>query len=75
MKDYTRIMTNEKKYLVIATITGMYEKLPAEKFIRIHRSYIVNTDKISAEKGNKVLINGYELVIGKMYKNVLSKML
>jgi two-component system LytT family response regulator len=74
MKDYTRIVTQEKKYLVLGTLTGMHEKLPAEKFVRIHRSYIVNRDRLNAVKGNKIHINAYELPVGKLYKHVLSSM-
>lgn len=73
MKDYVSIVTAAKKYLVLATISSMQEKLPPEKFARIHRSYIVNTDKIQAWKGNKILINNYEIPVGKLYKNVLSR--
>jgi DNA-binding LytR/AlgR family response regulator len=75
MKDYTRIVTNDKKYLVLGTLTGMHEQLPAEKFTRIHRSYIVNRDKINAVKGHKIYINEYELPVGKLYKTVMSSML
>jgi DNA-binding LytR/AlgR family response regulator len=73
MKDYVNIVTPAKKYLVLGTISGMQEKLPAEKFARIHRSYIVNTEKINAWKGNKVLMGSFELPVGKLYKNVLSR--
>ena len=75
MKDYTRIVTHDKKYLVLGTLTGMHEKLPAEKFLRIHRSFILNKDQISAVKGNKILIGTFELPVGKLYKNVLNSLL
>jgi DNA-binding LytR/AlgR family response regulator len=75
MKDYTRIATDDKKYLVLGTITGMQEKLPSEKFVRIHRSYIVNKEKIHAVQGNKIHLSNYELPVGKLYKNVLSNLL
>jgi DNA-binding LytR/AlgR family response regulator len=73
MKDYVAIITPAKKYLVLGTISSMQEKLPADKFARIHRSYIVNTDKITAWKGNKILIDNHELPVGKLYKNILSR--
>jgi two-component system LytT family response regulator len=73
MKDYIAIVTPAKKYLVLGTISSMQDKLPPEKFARIHRSYIVNTGKIQAWKGNKILIDNYELPVGKLYKNVLSR--
>lgn len=72
MKDYTKMVTATKQFLVLETITSMQQKLPVEKFLRIHRSYIVNVDKISASKGNKVYAGTHELPVGKMYKNVLT---
>jgi DNA-binding LytR/AlgR family response regulator len=53
----------------------MHEQLPAEKFVRIHRSYIINREKISAVKGHKIYINEHELPVGKLYKVVLSSIL
>jgi DNA-binding LytR/AlgR family response regulator len=75
MKDYTRIVTKDKKYLVLGTLSGMHKQLPAEKFVRIHRSYVVNRDKINAVKGHKVYTKEYELPVGKLYKTVLNSML
>jgi DNA-binding LytR/AlgR family response regulator len=69
MKDYTKIVTPSGQYLILSTLTNMYDKLPAKKFARIHRSYIANRDKISAIKGNKIYISSKELPIGKLYKN------
>jgi DNA-binding LytR/AlgR family response regulator len=71
MKDYTKIVTQGEQYLILSTLTNMYDKLPAEKFARIHRSYIANRDKISKIKGNKISISSHELPIGKLYKNEL----
>jgi len=75
MKDYTRIVTKEKHYLVLTTLSDMLEKLPPGKFARIHRSYAVHTDKITAVKGNKVLLEASELPVGKLYRHVLKGML
>ncbi|MEP7280156.1 MAG: LytTR family DNA-binding domain-containing protein [Bacteroidota bacterium] len=74
MKDYTAFVTATRKYLVLATLVSMQEKLAAGKFTRIHRSYIVNTSRIDAWKGNKVSIGIHELPVGKLYKNVLNEM-
>ncbi|MBS1946307.1 MAG: response regulator transcription factor [Bacteroidetes bacterium] len=73
MKDYTKIITEKKNYLVLETITGMHNKLPNEKFIRVHRSYVVNKEKIEIAKPNAIKIGSHELPIGKMYKSVLAK--
>jgi DNA-binding LytR/AlgR family response regulator len=71
MKDYTKIVTGKANHLVLSTLAGLHMRLPVEKFIRIHRSYIVNIDKLDAIKGNKVYVDGHELPLGKLYKNVL----
>jgi len=75
MKDYTRIIVPGKQYLVLATLSSMQEQLPAGRFIRIHRSYIVNPDKITGIGGNKVSLPGHELPVGKIYKHAISGIL
>jgi DNA-binding LytR/AlgR family response regulator/signal transduction histidine kinase len=75
MKDYTRIVTADKHYLVLTTLSDMQERLPAEKFVRIHRSYIVHTDKVTAMKSNKVFVAAGELPVGKLYKHALKGLL
>ncbi|MBS1933813.1 MAG: response regulator transcription factor [Bacteroidetes bacterium] len=71
MKDYTRITTATKQYLVLTTFHAMLERLPAETFVRIHRSYAVNKNKVDAVQKNKIQIRSYELPVGKMYKHAL----
>lgn len=71
MKDYTRVIIAGKQYLVLATLSNMQEQLPPQKFVRIHRSYIVNVDKIASVKGNRIFLPDYELPVGKLYKNAL----
>ncbi|HEY5393686.1 MAG TPA: LytTR family DNA-binding domain-containing protein, partial [Hanamia sp.] len=71
MRDYTRITTVEKQYLVLTTLSGIIEKLPTDIFIRIHRSYVVNKQNIDSVLKNKIIIKGNELPIGKLYKSSL----
>lgn len=72
MKDYTRITTLDKQFLMLSTLNGIIEKLPAEKFVRIHRSYVVNKNRVEALQKNKVIVQSYELPIGKLFKHELS---
>ena len=72
MRDYTRITTVTKQYLVLTTLNGIIEKLPSDIFVRIHRSYVVNRNKIDAIQKNKINIQSQELPIGKLYKHALS---
>ncbi len=46
--------------------------MTAEKFVRIHRSYIVNLDKITEVRGNKIYIGTIELPLGKSFKDSLN---
>ena len=71
MKDYTRIVLNDKQYLVLTTLSEMQERLPPRKFVRIHRSYIVHLDKVTAVTPRTVLVPTHELPIGKLYKHAL----
>lgn len=71
MKDYTRIKTLSGQYLVLTTLTGILDKLPADLFIRIHRSYVVNRLRVDAVEKNKISIQSQILPVGKLYKNAL----
>ena len=71
MKDYTKIVTSTAQYLVLGTFSSMHDQLPPDKFTRIHRSYIVNRNKIESTNGNKVLISNHQLPVGKSYKYAL----
>jgi two-component system, LytTR family, response regulator len=71
MKDYTKIVTSTAHYLVLGTFSHMQEQLPSDKFTRIHRSYIVNRNKIDSAVGNKLFISTYQLPVGKSYKFAL----
>jgi DNA-binding LytR/AlgR family response regulator len=74
MKDYTKIITHASQYLVLGTFSNMLALLPKDKFTRIHRSYIVNREKIDAAVANKLFISNYEIPVGKSYKYALEGM-
>jgi DNA-binding LytR/AlgR family response regulator/signal transduction histidine kinase len=76
MKDYTRVVMKDRQYLVLTTLSDLLEKLPPDKFVRIHRSYAVARDKVMGVMGNKVNMAGEaELPVGKLYRYVLKGML
>lgn len=41
MQDYTRVVTTVKPYMTLSSLSFFLEQLPAERFLRIHRSYAV----------------------------------
>lgn len=75
MKDYVTFHTDKKKIITKSTMSELEEKLPAERFVRIHRSYIVAIQKIDAFTSTSVEIGKKELTIGRNYKNGVMKVL
>lgn len=75
--DYVKIwISPEKRVVTLQTMRNMEAGLPSEKFIRVHRSYIVSIDKITAIQNTTVIISGsIEIPIGKNYKDSVSQLL
>lgn len=69
LEDYIRIhLTNAKPVMTLMTMKKVLEKLPASKFSRIHRSYIVATAKVKSILNRKAtLISSTELPISDSY--------
>ncbi len=65
LKEYVKIVTNNKSVITYHTLSGLEEKLPAGKFYRIHRSYIVNIKAISSIEGFTIKIDKHELPISR----------
>ncbi len=75
LKDYIRVKTTHKTVTSYQRISYMEEKLPEEKFIRIHRSFIVAKDKVEAFSPPAVELEGISLPIGRNYRNEVIKAL
>ena len=54
--DYINIKTESKDFLVHTTLKKILDKLPEDKFLQIHRSYVINFNKIIDIEDNSVLI-------------------
>jgi len=74
IKDYVRIHTKENSTMTKFKISEFEKKLP-NTFLRIHRSFIVNTHQITAYTAHDVEIGNKEIPIGGSYKNVVGKRL
>ena len=73
--DYITINTVSKNYTVYSTLKGIENKLPKDDFIRIHRSFIVRQDKITAIDDYLVMIDKKSIPVSKSYKEELMKRL
>lgn len=72
MEDYIKIhITNEKTVLTLMPLKKVLEKLPADKFQRIHRSYIVPVNKIRSIQNRKVKLTDVELPVSDTYQDVI----
>ena len=71
IKDYVRIHTANDTIVTKDKISSFVEKLPSY-FLRVHRSYIINTRKIaSLTSKDVVLLGGMEIPIGSSYKEII----
>jgi len=69
--DYVNIFTNEKRLTVHITLKGMEEKLPQDKFYRLHRSYLTSLHHIDNIEEGTAYIGKHPLPIGEQYKKEL----
>jgi DNA-binding LytR/AlgR family response regulator len=67
LKDYLKITTLNKRYIIHQTLSSFTEQLPEDKFIRIHRSYTIAIDKVDVIEGNSVEIAGVRYPFGRTY--------
>lgn len=75
IKDYIKIVREGNAPLLVKqSITATEELLPPHLFLRIHRSYIVSVQKITAFTNNDVEIQRVEIPIGRIYKPQLQKL-
>lgn len=63
--EYIRITTADQKVVTLYSLTKLAEWLPPHNFIRIHRSYIINLDKVNFIQNNVVSLGPYQLPISK----------
>jgi DNA-binding LytR/AlgR family response regulator len=75
MRDYVRVKTLHRQVVTYQKISYLEQKLPQNKFIRIHRSFIVSVDKVSSFSPSGVRIKNLDIPIGRNYKNVALKQL
>jgi DNA-binding LytR/AlgR family response regulator len=58
MENYVSIVTGQGKTLTLMTMKSLEELLPAGRFLRVHKTYIIALDKVQAIQGNEVQIGG-----------------
>jgi two-component system, LytTR family, response regulator LytT len=71
MSEYIKIhLTDSRPVMTLLSMKGIEEQLPPEKFMRVHRSYIVNLSKISVIERSRIIFDGKVYIpVSEQYKN------
>lgn len=75
LKDYVRIVTPTGKILTKETLAHFEQTLPAAQFLRVHRSFLVAKDKITARSADGLEIGKTCIPVGRFYKLAVEKAL
>ncbi len=70
LRDYVAIHTKERKYLTLQSMKS-FESILSKNFTRVHKSYIINTNKITSISKNLVVIDTKQIPIGAVYSQNL----
>lgn len=74
-RNYCRIFSSSKEYLVVMTLREMDNKLPSKHFLRVHRSYIINISQVKEVATSHLVIERKAIPISKSLKEELLKRL
>ncbi len=76
MENYVVIHTVNSKEITHSTLKSVLQSLPAEKFIQVHRSFIVNMDRIQSIEGNQLVIRDHKIPLSRtQHEEVLNTIL
>lgn len=73
--DYIKLVTEDSSILVLSTMKAFIEKLPNDKFLRIHKSYIVNLEKVEKFSSALVEVRGQQIPLSRYKKMQLEEAL
>jgi DNA-binding LytR/AlgR family response regulator len=69
MREYVAFHTKHERILALHSLKKLENELPADLFIRIHKSYTVPIHKVTSLEGNLICLNNEKLPIGSSYKD------
>ncbi len=73
--DYIKIHAGGKPVLTLMSLKNVLEILPAGRFLRVHRSYIVALNRIESLRAQKITLEGHEIPVGYSFKDQLKSVL
>ena len=75
LKDYIIIHTDQRRIITKTTLKAVLELLPANIFMRVNKSYIVNLNQIEAFDANDIFIGKHEIAIGSTYSEAFLRVM
>lgn len=75
LRDYCKIVTSSKRIITRQPISSIENNLPADGFIRIHRSFLISINKVESYTNELIEIAQQELPIGRMYRHDVERTL
>ena len=73
LKDYVIIQLDEQRVITRMNLKNIFELLPKHDFLRVNKSYIVNTKHIDSFDNNDIFIKTHEITIGNTYRDAFFK--
>lgn len=73
--DYIKVVTNDETHLVLSTMKGFEKELPKDKFIRVHKSFIINLSRIEKFNNKFVEIGTTKIPISRNKKDEIIKII
>ncbi|MBX2944325.1 MAG: response regulator transcription factor [Cyclobacteriaceae bacterium] len=73
MQNYCIIYTASKKLITYITLSGLEEQLPKDRFLKVHKSFIVSLEKINAVDGSEILVGTARIPISRTLKDEVLK--
>jgi two-component system LytT family response regulator len=75
LRDYVKLHLKSTNKPIVArmSLRMLEDQLPTSKFIRIHKSYLVGIDSITAVRKNSVFIKDTELPVGETYREAITR--
>jgi DNA-binding LytR/AlgR family response regulator len=68
LKDYVKIYTGAKPILTKTTLKNITDKLPSNRFLRVHKSFIIAINKITMIENSRIVIDGQRIPVGESFR-------
>jgi DNA-binding LytR/AlgR family response regulator len=68
LKDYVKIFSGKGPILTKTTMKNIIDKLPPDRFLRVHKSFIISLDKINRIENSRIIIDNQHIPIGESFR-------